>query len=767
MGRLRLYTVFHGNLDFSALPDRDLPLVIERCYWPLLALAEGESIPIGIEMSARTVRRIADEDPEWMKTLGTLSERGLVELVGSGWAQVVAPLAPADVNRANFGFGKESYERDVGCLPETWFVNEQTFARGLADLYGEIGVRRLVMEWNNPASHQPALRSLRYKPARIESSHGDIDLLWNDCVIFQKLQRAVHGEISMREYWDAVARAHAPDEDRALCVYGGDLEIFDYRPGQRMPEGAEQGLEMARLAQCLRGLAEDERFVFRLPRDVIEPAWQRPLVQLTVARDPIPCKKQPRYNPTRWAVSGRDGFGINTQCFALRRELRIAEALRGTFQRERSREQWKSLVDLWGSDFRTRSTEEKAQRFSAEMGAARVHFEDRFEALVPPLGGGCDLELHNPFDAAWEGWSVEVPLRFPPGRFPALRVESSDSDAAAWQVDVDERYRDGCIRRARLVGEPRLAPNAPLRLWFRAEGAPSTDFAELDPSQPVTTRSVEAHFALHRGAALAWARFPKIDPAPLVGTLPHGSFDTIDFTPDLYSAHTVAFGHDARKITDLTPARLVKVVRGPVRDSLTFETPTPHGDWTKTYRLYHRQPRLDLIHGLRFLDARLASLRMGHVTLLPDAFERDSLGFSTINGGREPEVFRLEPGTRLEQGRAVSPSVSATSCLGATEGWVSLGDERRGVGIWQERALAAVAPLVDFCDVDDSFFLRVSHSAAETDETQAVFFRGTRRIAVSLVGHRNDLGSIDRLARAGNRGLAYRTEAGVGITRGI
>ena len=53
MRPLRLFTVFHGNLDFSALPDADLPLVISRCYWPLLALAEKARLPLGIEMPER------------------------------------------------------------------------------------------------------------------------------------------------------------------------------------------------------------------------------------------------------------------------------------------------------------------------------------------------------------------------------------------------------------------------------------------------------------------------------------------------------------------------------------------------------------------------------------------------------------------------------------------------------------------------------------------------------------------------------------------
>ena len=46
---------------------------------------------------------------------------------------------------------------------------------------------------------------------------------------------------------------------------------------------------------------------------------------------PIPVKKQGKYNVTRWAVTGRDDLGINTSCW------RIYEALRGGRSRKRRR----------------------------------------------------------------------------------------------------------------------------------------------------------------------------------------------------------------------------------------------------------------------------------------------------------------------------------------------------------------------------------------------------------------------------------------------
>ena len=78
MKPLRLFTAFHANLDFSALPEADRALVLRRCYWPLLRLPEELGIPIGFEMSARTLEILENEDPDWLKRFLRLAETGFV-----------------------------------------------------------------------------------------------------------------------------------------------------------------------------------------------------------------------------------------------------------------------------------------------------------------------------------------------------------------------------------------------------------------------------------------------------------------------------------------------------------------------------------------------------------------------------------------------------------------------------------------------------------------------------------------------------------------
>ena len=770
MSVLRLFTVFHANLDFSALPDADVPLVLERCYWPLLRLATEDGLPIGIEMPARTLERVAREDPDWTKALRGLVEQGRVEVVGSGLAQVAGPLLPADVNRAGLVLGRESYAALLGAPPVTWFVHEQCFAAGLGPLYEAVGARTLVMEWNNPASQRPELRPLRHAPARLATGSRDgLPLLWNDSVVFQKLQRVAHGIVPLDEYLAFVLAARDSERDTLLCAYGGDLEIFDYRPGHPLPAGAERGVEMERLRGALRALAARPDCAFVLPREALAGLPPGPLVELASAADPLPTKKQPRYNPTRWAVSGRDGLGLNTRCFRLRRTLAAVRALEGCRDAVSQPDAWsRTLVELWRSDLRTRATEEKIEAFHAEAGRLDAMAGARLERFVPPCSGEEDALLLNPWDEPWPGEPVAVPVRFPAGRLHAGRIVAAPGSAlpdGAAQLEVLERHRDGSVRTARIVVAPRLAPGE--RLALRVEAAPAEEPPPPDPDRLVT-EALEARLLPHRGGALAALRFPALAREPLVGTLPHGSFVHAALSPDFYSGHAVAVSEPGDRITDLQPVASARIVAdGPLRRVLELRVPTPLGVWCKRYRAYRDRPRLDLVQELHLREVRLRSLRVATVTWLPEAFDRSTLRFATVNGGEAVESYLLSPGVRIEHPRPASPGVSATSCLGASEGWVSAGDARFGVAVIGDRSQAALAPLLEFQDAEGRFLLRLHQSAAETDETRATFLRGVRSFAVALVGHGPDLDAPRGTARALQRGLIYRTEQDVGLATGL
>jgi len=769
MKPLRLFTAFHANLDFSALPEADRALVLGRCYWPLLRLPEELGIPIGFEMSARTLEILENEDPDWLKRFLRLAETGLVEPIGSGRAQIVGPLAPTEINRLNLKLGAERYEEILGRTPRTWLVNEQTWSDGLAQLYHEAGAERIVMEWNNPAARRKELRPLRCHPARLRvaEERGPV-VLWNDSIVFQKVQRVAHGQIPERDLREYVERLRSKGGAVSLCLYGGDVEIFDYRPSRRLT-GGESGLEMERLIGLFEhfSLADDYEFV--LPSDVPEPASGQDPVALGSAEDPVPCKKQPRYNPTRWAVSGRDGLGMNTRCEALLRSERVVRRLSpdrsgGVPARD--------LVDLWRSDYRTRATEEKIRSFESGIGLGQARSHERLSQVAPPLQEGEDVVLVHPGTRTWDRSPVEVPLRFPPGRHVHASVVVREGPALApadLQLDVHGRHRDGSLREATLVVTPTLEPGERLGLTIVSQGDRAPEDEVDNDVQEIATESVRARFVAHRGGAIDGLVFPELDAEPLLGTIPHGYFDAIEYTPDFYSGHVVALTEHAEKCTDLSPVRLTyrKRSSGPVRIELEASFESAFGPWRKRYRLYRATPRIDVIHDLSFHDARLSSLRLGTITLRPSAWDRSSLRYGTVNGGAGVEWRGLPEGVRIRQSDAVSASVTATSCLGATEGWVALADQARGLIVSTDRARAAVVPQLDFEEVDGEFFLRLGHTAAECDETRASFLRGRLSFGFAIEGFDPSDGAAIERARTRQQGLIYRTENDVGITSGL
>ncbi|MFZ5581051.1 MAG: hypothetical protein ACOZCK_00155 [Pseudomonadota bacterium] len=56
--KLKAFSFFHLNLAYSAIEVAQRPLVIERCYWPLLRLARSRQLPFGIEVSAWSLETI-------------------------------------------------------------------------------------------------------------------------------------------------------------------------------------------------------------------------------------------------------------------------------------------------------------------------------------------------------------------------------------------------------------------------------------------------------------------------------------------------------------------------------------------------------------------------------------------------------------------------------------------------------------------------------------------------------------------------------------
>ncbi len=639
---LHLFALFHLNLAFSSIEEEQRGDVIKRCYWPLLELAKAYG-PIGIEATGFTLEEIDTRDPAWCKEVKRLIAEGRIELIGSGYAQIIGPLVPAPVTEANLRLGNEVYGRLLGQRPKLALINEQAYSSGLVGLYLDAGYRAILMDWDNPAAHHPEWPAeTRYRAQRAVGADGrEIELLWTNTVAFQKLQRLAHGDIALSDYVRYVTGQRGA-EPRMFCLYASDAEIFDFRPGRYRTEEALDGGEWARIGEAFAALSDIDTLNLMAPGDALDVTTaKRPALHLESAACPVPVKKQRKYNLSRWAVTGRDDLGVNAACERIYRGLVRANA---------GATAWKELCYLWSSDFRTHITQARWTEFCARLAKAEERWvhrgtpSARFAGTSPTGGGG----------------------------------------------KVTSRYID------------------------------------------IETPMLKARLDRRRGLAIESLHFTD-DMRPVVGGLPHGHFDDIALQADWYTGDCVFEAPGELKVTDLEwcEPEISKNPDGDIVVSARIET--PKGAILKSLCFHAANPKVDFDLTFDWQNWDRGSLRLGHITLLPDAFDWDGLSLTTHNGGKDCETFPLN-GHLVDHGAAVSFLVSSSHGIGMTEGWAELGDVATRIRVDVDRETAPLLGLLTHKRSGGSLFCQLILSAFELDETRksAPYVKGPRQFCFSL-----------------------------------
>jgi hypothetical protein len=634
---LRLFAFVHLNLAFSSIEESHRERVVRNCYWPLLRIARTLRVPFGIEASGYTLEQVERIDSSWLAELRALFRDGTCEPIGSGYSQLIGPLVPALVNDANLYWGADTYERLLGVQPRLALVNEQAYAAGLVPTYKARGYDALIMEWNNPAfAHSEWDARMRYLPQRaLGPSGASIPVIWNESVAFQKFQRYAHGELELDEYL-AYIRGHVGPEDRAFPVYGNDVEIFDFRPGRFLTEAPlTDAVEWKRIETLFSALREEPGTCIVKPSDVLSLASQpraSQSLQLESPAQPIPVKKQGKYNVLRWAVTGRDDLDINTRCWGLYETLRSAAV-------PVEDPRWKELCYLWSSDMRTHITPTRWEEFRKRLVAAE----------------------------------------------------------SEWKTKVSKARATPVLRETRAIREEK---NLLL----------------------ITVGALDVTLNRRRGLAIDSLRVADVWPTPLCGTVPHGTYDDVRYSPDWYTGNLVFEAPAQHKVTDLEPATDVawgETPEGAVE--VRGVVPTQLGPVHKTLRFSgggaSGPAGVEMQFEADWPKRGIGSLRLGFITLLPGEFDERTLYYRTHNGGSEAERFALT-GTAVNHGASVSALVSASHALGVTEGSIELGDVEKAIVVRVDKTASALVGMVEHRLVADKVFCQLVFSAAEIDDTR-------------------------------------------------
>jgi hypothetical protein len=287
-----------------------------------------------------------------------------------------------------------------------------------------------------------------------------------------------------------------------------------------------------------------------------------------------------------------------------------------------------------------------------------------------------------------------------------------------FRTHITERRWEAYLRRLHTADETWMRPAATSRTaaeaTWRPLGGPSVErqgrFLQIEGER------LRVRLNCQRGLALDWFVDRAVGDQPLCGTLHHGYYDDIRWGADYYTGHLVFESPGRPKLTDLNPVEL-EVERLPEGVRVSARVETLLGAIEKAWLIDDLQGRLQLSYRFDLPEQPgLGSLRLGHITLFPEAFDPATLYYRTHNGGTALETFPLA-GAEVDHGQAVSFLVSASHAIGITEGLVELGDARRRLRIEVDKARSAVIGLVSHRTTRDQFFTRLTLSAQELDDT--------------------------------------------------
>ncbi len=733
MADLSLYSIFHGNLNYSSISPKIYDKIIDSCYWPVLDLIKEYNFKTGIEFPLNTLLKIEKIDPTFIEELKKLSQEKKIEIICSGKEQVVFPLVPKDVNCLNLQIGKNETEKLFSRTINTAFINEQLFSSSLSSIYVECGFQNIITIWEWASKISSLTNGEKFRPRKIKTDLGELNIIWNSYISYQKFQRYVNGEIGKNEYFDYIL-ANKHKNKSCFPFYGSDMEIFGYKNPVLGLEGT--GKEIERFREVLERIDDEKELEFILPSEVPTKFPPNEEVDLKSTKFAILGKKQDKFTITRWATCGRDNSKNNSLCYKALKKIRTIYSLNK--DESKNEEYISQLCDCWASDFRTHTVEEKYLIFNQMISILNKKLDNEInikKSNIKKEKG--DLIILNPNEQDWNNIPFEINLRFKPNKFKCGFDVYSENQKLVSQIEDIQKYKDGSLRSVKLVIEPIVFSLKVLKLKLvENKEEIQDDINEIKSS--VETNNVKLELLDKKGGTISKLIFPKIYSDSLLGFIEHGTFEDTKLSPDFYSGHTITFDRNNEKITDLSKVKIIlNKGKTPIRKILSTEISLPIGNLIKKYYIYENEPRIDIELIFDFKDFKPTSFRTAILTFSPLAFDKNSIHYTTHNGGNL--TTHKITGEEINQDESTDPRLTSNGCLGSTEGFFDFGDNDKGVTVFTDKSNQYSVPLIKYQDIENGkFFFRISNTIAELDDTSMIRWKGRKEIKFSILGRKGN-----------------------------
>ena len=735
MPKLALYSIFHGNLNYSSIDKEMYEYIIDTCYWPLIDIAKDYKFKTGIEFPTNTIQIINEIDPLFIRELKKLVDKGKYEIICSSREQTIFPLIPEQVNLQNLTIGKTKTEEIFSKQIDTAFINEQLFSSGLVSLYTKSGIKNIITVWEWASKIHSSKNEIKFHPNTLSSQTGEqLDVIWSSYIAYQKFQRYINGDIEKNDYLQYILKQKNSSSDSCFPFYSSDLEIFGYNnPVLRL---AGDGNEIHRFRQILDELEKDSGIEFILPSDVLKKFPPKEKILMDSAKYSILQKKQDKFSVSRWAVCGRDNSTRNSFCYQLYKKVNRLKLLEG--ENNLDEQLTNELIDCWASDFRTHTTDAKNQEFSKITNTLSSKLNEKIEYEINKKFAGIksDLNIYNLNTSDWDKIPYEIKLFFKPGSMKNNFELYSDEKLILSQLENKKFYKDGSLRSCTIVFEPFIKKNSVMTINFVINDQPQNN--SVIPCKNISTKNTELTLLTSRGGSINKLIFPKIHDESLIGFLEHGTYDDTKLSPDFYSGHTVSFSRNGSKITDLIKTEIfTETGNFPIRKKLFSKLELPFGSMIKQFFVYENSPMIDLRYSFYFKDFRPASFRTAIVTLNPTSFSQEKLRYSLHNGGTL-ETYNFA-GHSITQDESTDPRLSASGCQGTTNCLIDVGDDDKGITIFSDKSKWYSVPLLNYRELENNYFCRISNSMLELDDTTMAWWKGRRESEFRIMGRQNQL----------------------------